>query len=637
MFKTYNLIFVWFILQFFQHPYTIFCESTISDINENDILNTEQSMHTYNQYNHGHEERFDNNDEDINNYGDYTHIHAGYSESYVDSSVNDIDQNSIEIDKISKIGKKSNGHTLKSRTKYTKSNNGINKHDIHGDLKKQQQQQQPLQQHYKLQFQHLVLEGGGSRAISYVGALKALKDLQYYTNNRYRFEKIGGTSTGCFVGLIVALDIDPKKLESLIYKMDIITKNLNFDINLFDATTQQQSNKYNWFQSIIKSYNLIVKVTQLIDLWQNNASPGLSSEEKFIYFIRRHLLPLSPHAKRFESRQIITFYELYKITRHQLTCFATRLIDQSLVEFSVSKSPKENIFKGVYASMTIPGIFKPLDDNCGSPLIDGSLVNNFPITMNDIPSNNQISHTTLGLKLNDDNNNGGANDDDTDNTNDDDDDDDDYDYEYMIYNKYKNVKNNNNQNIDDNNNNHDDDYDDIVTDAIIDDNNDDAEGATTEIHHVQAPATTTTLQLRSATQPFKFKKLNTYDYATMLYTILLMRNNKMYTENPYNRNRIIYLNSPLKPLEFQIETQRIAFAIRRSYVKTITFFQKQQHEQKQLLLNKKLQKQQHQQRDDNNDGNNGNSSNHNNPENDTKGSSVDNNVFNIVHNIHNEL
>lgn len=246
-----------------------------------------------------------------------------------------------------------------------------------------------------LPYDHIALEGGGSKAISYIGSLLAFKEYGYYKHDRYTFEKIGGTSAGCLMGFLMSLDIEPSKLEKFVYTNNIFQQNLDFSDDLLDSPPEKSS-EHTWFNTILKTFDLILKAREVVDLWLNFNSPGLSSAEKFINFVSNEIYHLSPHAKLLGNARNLTFQKLYDVTQHDLRCFATQLVDKTIYEFSVQTTPDEYVLKGIYSSMTVPGLFKPLTDAHGNTLIDGGLLYNFPITMND---NTAIDHTTLGLSL----------------------------------------------------------------------------------------------------------------------------------------------------------------------------------------------------------------------------------------------
>lgn len=349
-------------------------------------------------------------------------------------------------------------------------------------------------------FKNLVLEGGGAKAISYIGALKAFKDVGYFSNNVYTFENISGSSVGCFIGLLVALDIDPLELELIVYKKNILSEILAFDLDLFNdadispESSVKSSTTFSWFNSIMTSYNLILKATRLMELWSYDKSPGLSIEEKFLKFMNETILPLSPYREKLQLT--FTFTDLMVASGgHQLTCYASRLVENIPIEFSPSKSPKEQVLKALYASITIPGIFKPIDDSEGYPLIDGGIFNNFPIYSYDF--NGKLSKSTLGLSLG-----------------------------------YRSSS----STIQSNNKQH------------------------------------TSVGIYDPNIKFGFKKLSTFEYAALLHSAITDRNSCAYKIDECNIDRIVYLESPLRVLDYNVDALLKALAINRAYLNTIAFF-----------------------------------------------------------------
>lgn len=342
---------------------------------------------------------------------------------------------------------------------------------------------------YSGKFEHIVFNGGGVKAISHIGALKALKDFDYYKDNRYTFTNIGGSSAGCLIGFMVALDIDASELESLIYYVDVFSTIINFDSNLLNTGSLFQDSN-SCMSSFFDTYTFLSKIVKLAALWVKEGSPGLSNEKQFADFIHNVILKLSPHYDSLTKKKIITFQDLYKQTGHNLVCFASRLADRTLVEFSIAKTPKTNVLKGIYASISIPGIFKPIIDINGDALVDGGLLNNFPISMND--NKYEPSKITLGLSLDEDP-----------------------------------FSKNHSQ----------------VTPSILSENDD----------------------------IFSFKRMGLFDFSEQLYGILFKRESMLISMDPRNKNRIIYLNSPLKTLETNVSSKIKSFALYRAYVATAAF------------------------------------------------------------------
>ncbi|ATZ81509.1 hypothetical protein DiNV_CH01M_ORF27 [Drosophila innubila nudivirus] len=235
-------------------------------------------------------------------------------------------------------------------------------------------------------FKNIILDGGNAKAISYIGAFKAFADLGYFQNDQYTFTQISGTSTSCLMGFIMGLDIHPQILETLVYNLNVVAKLINFNLKYllddqFQKNDKDSYEEISWFDNIKNSYNLLNKNNEFIKLWKYRNSPGLSTERALLKLIYSHILKKSPHYKKFKKIETITFKNIYKITGHKLACFVTNLSKQSLIELSYTKTPNENILNAIYASLTIPGIFKPLQNDDSDILIDGSYLNSFPISM----------------------------------------------------------------------------------------------------------------------------------------------------------------------------------------------------------------------------------------------------------------
>lgn len=339
----------------------------------------------------------------------------------------------------------------------------------------------------KNHFKNLIFEGGGAKALSYIGAFKAFKTLGYFENNRYSFENISGTSTGCLAALFVALDIDGDALETEIFQSNIFKEVITFNSNLLSGQdiSSVNANK-SWFNLFINSYNILVKIMNLFEMWSVYESPGLSTDENFIKYITTKIIPLSPYASVLTNN--LTFRQLFDLTSHRLTCFASRLNTNSVVEFNVDSTPQEYVLRAVYASMTFPGVFKPISDSSGYPLVDGGFVKNFPIYMYD--NDDKISTDTFGLSLN----------------------------SKRPFNSPS-----------------------INNFAI------------------------------KTNENLQYSKLSTSQYIMYLYSIIHEREIIEYSLNKNNKYRIVFLDSPLMPYEFEQAPAIMSLAINRAYLNTIMF------------------------------------------------------------------
>lgn len=245
-------------------------------------------------------------------------------------------------------------------------------------------------------YSNLILAGGGLQVVSYVGALEALAHRGHYDDRRggYRFRRIGGSSTGCLVGLMVALDVDPTEVKMFAYWTDVLTSVVDFDPKLITEPIPPLDPTASWYRGVRRSFLVLSRVTQLLDWWSRDQSPGLSGHRRLAEFIATHLLPLSRHAKSVDDIHRLTLAGLVNLTGHELSCFATRLPDRRAVRFGPDTTPDEPVLRAVYASMALPGLFKPLRDGAFA-LLDGSLVENFPTSMYD--NGSRYAGRTLAL------------------------------------------------------------------------------------------------------------------------------------------------------------------------------------------------------------------------------------------------
>lgn len=253
-----------------------------------------------------------------------------------------------------------------------------------------------------LRYRNLVFEGGGMKGLSHVGALKALAKRGYYdeTRTRYTFEKVAGTSVGCLFALIAALDIAPDRLERYVLdELDfysLLSDNSSFVIDKFPRL---ESRNYFSFVDYIKyTYRLLSYTLKLLAIWQQDDVPGIDNGTRFLLWLRTRLFALSPHAPalaRFDYNP--TLEQLRALTGHSLICYASRLVKTDMVRLSPDSTPHALVADVVYVSCSLPMLFKPIYDEEGYPLVDGGVLNNFPIYEFD---NDAIdASSTLGLSL----------------------------------------------------------------------------------------------------------------------------------------------------------------------------------------------------------------------------------------------
>lgn len=236
--------------------------------------------------------------------------------------------------------------------------------------------------HYHRTLDNLIFEGGGgTKSISFIGALKALKSTQYYENGRFTFEHLYGTSTGCLFAFMTAMGIDPDDMERLAYGHKLIDDLLPINSETFNDGTSTMNNiadNSSWYTNIIDVYRLVHRILSLLEIWSKNQSPGLVGNEKLLSFVNTTLLPLSPYKKQLSLT--VTFEQFYEITNYNVACASTQMYTGESIVFNHETHPKMQIIDAVYMSMTVPGLFKPMRySNENYPMIDGGFTNDFPI------------------------------------------------------------------------------------------------------------------------------------------------------------------------------------------------------------------------------------------------------------------
>lgn len=253
-----------------------------------------------------------------------------------------------------------------------------------------------------LRYRNIVFEGGGMKGIAHIGALKALSRHGYYdeSTQRYEFDGMSGSSIGCVFALVTALDISPQQLEHYVFNdldfYSVFSKNSSYIIDHFPRL---ESHYYFKFINYIRyTYKLLSYILRLVKFWQQDDVPGIDNGVYFHSWIRNKLFALSPHALALSRLDYNpTLEQLRAITGHSLTCYAARLGDTDIVRLGVDNAPNLLVADVVYASCSLPMLFKPIYDEDGYPLVDGGLLNNFPINEYDHLPHGE--NTTLGMSL----------------------------------------------------------------------------------------------------------------------------------------------------------------------------------------------------------------------------------------------
>ena len=199
-------------------------------------------------------------------------------------------------------------------------------------------------------FKNLVFEGGGAKGVAYLGAIEVLEREGILE----KIERIGGTSAGAIIALLLGLHYTGKDLENLILNMNFIKmlfsfKELRYILKNFKERICNEfgflegDHFYNWIQDRVEEKT-------------NNRN--------------------STFRNIHDRKEKCSFKDMYFVGANISTGFAKI--------YSHVNTPDMEVAKAVRISMSIPGLFTVIrkdeqDDVC----VDGGLINNYPIKLFD--------------------------------------------------------------------------------------------------------------------------------------------------------------------------------------------------------------------------------------------------------------
>lgn len=225
----------------------------------------------------------------------------------------------------------------------------------------------------------LVLEGGGVKGIGLVGAYSALSDAGY------TFHRIAGTSAGAIVGALIAADIEPERLKTVMRSVDygrfqdegfidhlgLVGKGLSV---LFEKGIYEGHYLVEWLDEILTTLG---KRT-FGDLRIDDPNSSLPPERRY------KLVVMTSDVTRGELVRLPWDYPRYGLEAD----------DQLVAE-------------AVRSSMSIPFFYEPVQftgrDDAGrdvtSYMVDGGMLSNFPIEVFDRTDGKPPRWPTFGIKL----------------------------------------------------------------------------------------------------------------------------------------------------------------------------------------------------------------------------------------------
>ncbi|MCP4648496.1 MAG: BamA/TamA family outer membrane protein [PVC group bacterium] len=188
----------------------------------------------------------------------------------------------------------------------------------------------------------LVLGGGGARGAAHVGVLKVLEE------QRVPVDYIVGTSMGALVAGLYVSGISPEEMETLFNEIDwdsLFKDKPTDDYLPFRLKGDEQ--RFMVLETGIKQGKIVLP-------------RGFIAGQKLSFFLKKMTLPVSD-IENFDQLPIP-----YRAVAADIGTGDAFIFDHG------------NIAEAMRASMTIPGVFSPVEID-GHVLVDGGVVNNVPI------------------------------------------------------------------------------------------------------------------------------------------------------------------------------------------------------------------------------------------------------------------
>jgi len=223
--------------------------------------------------------------------------------------------------------------------KDTEDNISLNEEDIINQINNLNARLTKLKKNEKI-LKNLVLSGGSSKGLSYIGVIKALEEFNLIEG----IEEIACSSIGSLFGVLIILGYTSTELTEIFMELDMNwLHNINSDsilnlINKYGLDNGENPEKFLALLLEFKISNKPAREITLLDLWNYN-----------------------------NVKIIISGSKIYK-----------GIIDNEL--YSYETHPNLSVCKALRVSMAIPPIFTPLnEEDCH--LVDGGITNNYLIDL----------------------------------------------------------------------------------------------------------------------------------------------------------------------------------------------------------------------------------------------------------------
>jgi NTE family protein len=195
------------------------------------------------------------------------------------------------------------------------------------------------------QFRNLIFEGGGVKGIAYLGALNVLQEKEILP----KIERIGGTSAGAIISLLIGLNFSLKEIEDILQNLDFTSfLDDSFGVVMDTARLLKEYGWHkgdyfrNWIGNLIK-----IKTGNPNATFKEIAAAGKELGFKDMFFIGTNL--------------------------------STRFSEV----FSVEHTPDTCVADAIRISMSIPLLFAAKRGGHRDVYVDGGILDNYPIKLFD--------------------------------------------------------------------------------------------------------------------------------------------------------------------------------------------------------------------------------------------------------------
>jgi len=216
----------------------------------------------------------------------------------------------------------------------------------------------------ELGIKFCVFAGAGVFGTAYAGVCKAL--LEYGLTKKIKYWI--GSSAGSIAATFIACGIGCDKLEKILKDTSI---NKFMDIGGIDE-------KKSIYDKLVSGASYL----EIFTKW------GLARGKVMTTWLEKNIEELG-------YNKALTFSELYSMTGNHLVITATCINTAEVIYFSRSSTPDLSIIEAIRISISIPYIFQPTwseIDNEKLILVDGAVLNHYPLDVTDVDTNNIIGY-----------------------------------------------------------------------------------------------------------------------------------------------------------------------------------------------------------------------------------------------------